>query len=243
MTGNSDIENSHLHRTVRITDLKADDRPREKAIRLGVKSLSDAELIALELGMGLPGMSALDMSRVMLEQCGNSLVKLASMPVREMMRRFKGVGEAKAVGLAAAFELGLRCRSELERMEPVRSVRASTDAYTFIRGDIEMLPYEEFWVLLLSRANVIMAKRLIGRGGVSATVVDIKLILREAIDHLASGIILVHNHPSGNIAPSGEDDRITRRVVEASALLDIKVLDHIIVSAKGYYSYNDNGRL
>lgn len=230
--------------SIKILDLSEGDRPREKALDAGVGSLSDTELLAIIIGMGLPGFSAIDMARHIMKESENSLATIARMPVREMMRRFKGVGKAKAVSIAAALELGRRASALLDRKdEKVRTIRSSRDAYDYMRCEIQNLPYEEFWVILLTRANTIMTKRLISRGGTAATVVDTKLVMQEALSHLASGMILVHNHPSGNLRPSGEDDVLTRRLCEAAKILDMKVLDHLVIAAGGYYSYNDEGRL
>lgn len=227
--------------SARIADLSADDRPREKAINGDIRNLTDAELIAITLGGGMQGKSVIDLSREMLRSVGGSLDDLARMPVKQMCRLFKGVGPAKAVSLAAAFELGMRCRDEKARKK-IR-VCSSADAFGYIRTDLERLDREEFWIITLSRANNITGKECIARGGTSATVVDIKLLMKMAVDKLASGIIAVHNHPSGNNRPSIEDDRLTKRIKEAAALLDIRLLDHIIVAGATYYSYNDEQRL
>lgn len=225
----------------RIADLSADDRPREKAMRNDIRSLSNSELLAIILGGGMAGKSVMDLSREMLSSAGGSLERLSRMPIAEMCRAFKGVGPAKAVSLAAAFELGVRCRDEGARQNNM--VRNSSDAYSYIRAYLERLDREEFWILTLSRSNRITDAIRISQGGTSATVVDIKLLIKMAVDKLASGIIAVHNHPSGNPSPSGEDDRLTSRIKEAAKLLDIRLLDHLIVAGDSYFSYSDNGRL
>ena len=227
--------------TGRMADLSADDRPREKAMRHGIRALSNAELIAITIGGGIPGKSVMELSREMLAKCSNSLDRFARMPISEMCRVFKGVGPAKAVSIAAAFELGLRCRDEKARS--LDAVRTSTDAFNYIRSSLERLDREEFWIITLTRANKITAAECVSRGGTAATVVDVKLMMKMAVDRLASGIIAVHNHPSGNPNPSGEDDRLTTRIKDACKLLDIKLLDHIIVAGSTYYSYNDQGKL
>lgn len=226
--------------TGRIADLKADERPREKALR-DIRALSDTELIALLLGGGVQGKSVIDLSREMLAKADNSLSVLSRMPVRQMCRMFKGVGPAKAVTLAAAFELGGRCRDESARENAF--VQSSKDAYDYLRCNLERLEREEFWILILSRSNRITGAECVSRGGTAGTIVDIKLLIKIAVDNLASGIIAVHNHPSGNLHPSVEDDRITNKIKEAAKLLDIRLLDHIIVGGDSYYSYNDHGRL
>lgn len=243
--GMDTINSAKTFTSIRVHDLQAEDRPREKAMLHGVKALSDAELLAIVLGGGLPGMSVLDMSRDMLLRCDNSLVNLSRSQIGEMKRKFKGVGDAKAVLISAVFELGRRWRDEMADVERRKRTRvaSSCDAYNFIRGRVELLPYEEFWVLMLSRSNTITEARCVSQGGTASTVVDSKLLFRHAIDALASGIILVHNHPSGNLKPSAQDDALTRRLSDAGKMLDIKVLDHLIVTADGYYSYNDEGRI
>lgn len=243
--GMDTINTPQTFTSIRVHDLQEDDRPREKAMRHGVKALSDAELLAIVLGGGLPGMSVLDMSRDMLQKSDNSLVTLSRFQIGEMKRKFRGVGDAKAVLVAAVFELGRRWRDEMADAAGRRRTRvtSSADAYRFIRGRVELLPYEEFWVLMLSRSNTITEARCVSQGGTAATVVDAKLLFRHAVDALAAGVILVHNHPSGNLTPSAQDDALTKRLSEAGRLLDIKVTDHLIVTADGYYSYNDEGRL
>lgn len=234
-------EEKKIGYTGRIADLSEDDRPREKAIRNDIRSLSNAELLAIILGGGMQGMSVMDLSREMLQRSHNSLYSLSRMRINEMCRTFKGVGPAKAVSLAAAFELGSRCRDEGIRENC--TVTQSKDAYEYVRGHLERLDHEEFWILILSRANKITAAECVSRGGTSGTVVDVKLLMKTAIDRLASGIIAVHNHPSGNLRPSMEDDSLTRKIKEGSKLLDIRFLDHLIVTSDAYYSYNDEGRL
>lgn len=228
-------------RKVRIADLNDDDKPREKAVSHGIRSLSNAELLAIIFGGGLPGMSVVDMSRDILASVNNSLTTLARMSIGQMARSYKGIGTAKAVALAAAFELGGRCRDEISTECVV--VRSSEDAFGYIRGNIENLEHEEFWIMILSRSNRIVAAQCVSRGGTAATVVDPKIIARTAIDHMASSVILAHNHPSGTLKPSVQDDALTTKIRDALALLDIRMLDHIIVAGKGYYSYSDNQRL
>ena len=234
-------EDKEIEFTGRIADLSEDDRPREKAIKNDIRSLSNAELLAIILGGGMQGKSVMDLSREMLNKAHNSLYSLSCMRINEMCRTFKGVGPAKAVSLAAAFELGIRCRDE--KAKTANTVRTSSDAYNYIRGHLERLDREEFWILTLTRANRITAAECVSRGGTSATVVDIKLLMKMAVDRLASGIIAVHNHPSGNLRPSAEDDRLTRKIKDAAQLLDMRLLDHLIIGSEGYYSYADQGSL
>ncbi len=217
--------------STRILDLSKDDMPREKALAHGIRALSDAELMAIIFGGGLPGMSVVDMARGILRDCDNRLDMLARLSMNELMSKYKGVGPAKAVSLAAA----------IGREDP--QIRSSRDAVALMSPLLEGLEYEEFWVLMLSRSNRVTYKRCISQGGTASTVVDVKLLLKRAIDCLAEGIILVHNHPSGNASPSGEDDRLTARIKDGAKILGINVLDHIIIARSKSYSYADEGRL
>lgn len=226
----------------RITDLSADDRPREKALRHGIRSLSDTELLAIIFGGGLPGVSVVEMARAILRDCDGRVDMLARLSMNELMSKYKGVGPAKAVSLAAAFELGRRNREQSASNEDPL-IRSSADVVNLMSPLLEALDYEEFWVLMLSRANRVTYRRLISQGGTAATVVDVKLLLKRAIDCLAESMILVHNHPSGNPQPSGEDDVLTRRIADGAKLLGIRVLDHVIIARQKSYSYQDNGRL
>lgn len=226
---------------LRIADLNADDKPREKALKHGIRSLTDAELMALVLGSGMHGKSVISLSREILRDNNHRISRVASLSVQEMSKKYQGIGPAKAITLAAAFELGTRCQRDLTVTDP--QVTGSKMVYDYMRQRVERLSYEEFHVLHLSRANRIISEHCVSRGGLSATVVDVKLVMKHAIDTLASGLIFVHNHPSGTLLPSVEDDRLTKKLKEAAAYFDIKVLDHVIISAKGYYSYNDEGRL
>lgn len=228
--------------STRILDLSKDDMPREKALAHGIRALSDAELMAIIFGGGLPGMSVVDMARGILRDCDNRLDMLARLSMNELMSKYKGVGPAKAVSLAAAFELGRRNREQaIGREDP--QIRSSRDAVALMSPLLEGLEYEEFWVLMLSRSNRVTYKRCISQGGTASTVVDVKLLLKRAIDCLAEGIILVHNHPSGNRLPSGEDDSLTRRICDGARILGIRVLDHVIIARGAYYSYADEGKL
>ena len=228
--------------STRILDMSRDDMPREKALAHGIRALSDAELLAIIFGGGLPGVSVIDMARGILRDCDNRVDLLARLSMNELMSKYKGVGPAKAVSLAAAFELGRRNREQaVTHVDP--QIKSSADAVALMSPMLEALEYEEFWVLMLSRANRVMYKRCISQGGTAATVVDVKLLLKRAIDCLAEGIILVHNHPSGNAKPSGEDDNLTRRIKDGAKILGINVLDHIIIARNKSYSYADEGRL
>ncbi|MCM1519658.1 MAG: DNA repair protein RadC [Lachnoclostridium sp.] len=229
-------------RPLRIADLDSDDKPREKALSMGIRSLTNAELMAIILGGGIQGMSVIDLARLILHRNGNSLTAVAKMSLAEMSAKFKGVGPAKAVSLAAAFELGARYRDEMARPEGM-TIRGAEDVYKLMRSQLEVIDHEEFWILLLSRSNQVKFKICISQGGTAATVVDIKMLLKRALDGLADSIILVHNHPSGNLRPSVEDERLTRRIKDGAAMLDIRVLDHVIIGQGGYYSFRDNSNV
>ncbi|MDE7406993.1 MAG: DNA repair protein RadC [Muribaculaceae bacterium] len=226
---------------MRIADMPEADKPREKAMAHGVGSLTDSELIAILLGSGLQGKSVVQLSREILARCGDRLGTLSRMTIGELMRDVRGIGPAKAITLLAAIELGSRCRSDLALQNP--QITSSEAIFEYMRPSLERVSHEEFWMLILNRANRVMSKWLISQGGMASTVVDVRLLFKKAIDQQASSIVLVHNHPSGALRPSPEDDKLTRRIKDGASLLDIRVLDHLIVSAAGYYSYHDEGRL
>lgn len=235
------MANNPVTRPPRIADLSADDRPREKAIKHGIRSLTDTELMAIVLGSGTTVMPVTELSRQILNASGDKLTNVARLSIQEMCKKYLGIGPVKAVRLAAAFELGRRCATE----QPVElpAVRCSSDIYNYIRTDIELLDYEEFWVILLSRSNRIIGKFNLSAGGTTATVVDVKLLVKHVVDRLAAGIAVVHNHPSGNFNPSGADDNLTSKIKGACDLFDVRLIDHLIITSSGYYSYADNGRL
>lgn len=223
-----------------IKDLAADDRPRERALKNGIKSLSNVELLAILLGSGTRGESVVDLCQRILNTCGNKLNNIAKMSVKDLTKQFRGIGEAKAITILAALELGRRYRNEEMPQRP--QVTSSIVVYEYIRMDLIHLPHEEFWLITLDHAKHITGKFRMSSGGTSMTIVDTKLILKTAIDHLADGIIIVHNHPSGNNTPSRNDDAITQKLRTGCKALDIEMVDHLIVSETGYYSYIDEGR-
>lgn len=230
-----------LVETRRVADLDVADKPREKALQNGITSLSNAELLAIVFGSGLPGRSVVDLSRDILRDNDNRLSRLARLSMHEIVKKYKGIGTAKAVSLAAAFELGARCALDMKQLDP--QVKGSDTVYERLRGTMELLNYEEFRVVHLNRANRIIFEETVSKGGTASTLVDVKLVMKSALDKLSSALIFVHNHPSGNLTPSAADDQLTQRLRKAAELLDIRVLDHIIITSQGYYSYNDNGRL
>ncbi len=225
----------------RISDLSQEDRPREKALALGVEALTTTELIALLLGSGTPGESVINLSQRILAESGNSLQELSRRTIKNLVRSFKGVGDAKAVTLLAAIELGKRYAQEGPVEKPI--IDLPEKAYNLMRDKLMGLDHEEFWAIYLNNAKRVIARTRISQGGTTATVVDVKIVLRNALDHLAAAIILVHNHPSGTLRPSRQDDAITERITKAAALIDVHVVDHIIFTKNGYLSYNEAGKM
>src|SRR6478609_649590 len=217
-----------------------EDRPREKLLMKGTSALSDAELIAILIGSGTANLSAVEVSKKILAHGGNGLNELARLSVKELMK-VKGIGEAKAITIVAALELGRR-RKETDIDEKPK-ISSSKDAFDVLKADMMDLQHEEFWVLLLNRANRVIKKKRISEGGVSGTVADPKIIYKMALEELASGVIVAHNHPSGNLTPSQSDIDLTRKLKEAGKFLEIQLLDHIIICGQKYFSFADEGML
>lgn len=223
-----------------IREWAKDDRPRERLMAQGPLSLSDAELLAILVRTGTQRMNALEMAREILRAGGNDLGRLGRMSVADLMK-VHGMGEAKAITIAAALELGRRRREE--RGPERRQITTSIDAYEELRPVLADLPHEQFWLLVLDRGNKVTDKCCVSDGGMHGTVADPKRIFKEALDRRAAGIILAHNHPSGQLRPSNEDISLTRKLVEGAKLLDIAVQDHLIVTERGFYSFADQGML
>ncbi|WP_018343241.1 RadC family protein [Cytophaga aurantiaca] len=224
----------------RILSWAEEDRPREKLLLKGISALSDAELIAILLGSGTTNLSAVDLAKQIMQDNNQNLHSLAKQSVKDL-QKFKGIGEAKAITLVSALELGRRRKVSEVEIKP--QVKSSEDVYNYIQGDLADLPYEEFWILLLNRANRIEKKIRISTGGVSGTIADPKLIYKYALENLASSIILVHNHPSGNKKPSDADCSLTKKLCEAGRFLEIPVLDHVIICNHTWYSFADEGKI
>jgi len=217
-----------------------EDRPREKLLGKGRHVLTEAELIAILISSGNREETAVELSKRILSSVGNNLNELGKLSVHELMK-FKGIGEAKAISIIAALELGRRRKdSETLKREIIIS---SKDVYEVMKSSFLDLPHEEFWMLILNRANAVIKKELISRGGVAGTVVDTKIIFKTAIEHYASSIIICHNHPSGNKLPSEADIKITRSIKEAGKIMEIPLSDHLIMTDSGYYSFADEGIL
>jgi DNA repair protein RadC len=217
-----------------------EDRPREKLLLKGKSALSDAELIAILIGSGTAKLTAVDVAKLILSAIQNDLNELARLSVKDLMKH-KGIGEAKAITIVSALELGRR-RKESSVTVKTR-ITCSTDIYNYIKPQLLDLPHEEFWIILLNRANIVMKKESISSGGVAGTVADPKIIFKKALEQLASSVILVHNHPSGNIKPSTADISLTQKMKQAGQFLDLPILDHIIFTDTDYYSFADEGIL
>ena len=223
-----------------ITAWAEEDRPREKMLLKGKISLTDAELLAILLGSGTVGQSAVSLAQTILASVEFNLQELGKRSIGEL-QRFKGVGEAKAIAIAAALELGRRRQLSDLRERP--RITGSRDAFNAIAPLMTDLHHEEFWVLLLNKANEVIARERLSTGGAAGTVVDAKMFYKTALDARAAGAIALHNHPSGNLQPSQADIELTRRLCKAGELLDLPLLDHLIVSERGYYSFADEGML
>lgn len=222
-----------------IKEWAVDDRPRERAMRNGISTLSKSELLAILVGTGNDEESAVDLMKRVLDSCGNSISELARFTVDDLCA-FRGIGPAKAISIMAACELWKRREgSESEQV----CITSSRDLYNYFHPILCDSPVERCYVMLLNRMNRVIDHVLIGTGGLTATVVDIRLVMREALMKRATTIALCHNHPSGNIKPSREDDKLTENLCQACKVMNIRMLDHIVLTDGAYYSYNDEARL
>lgn len=217
-----------------------DDRPREKMLLKGRHALSDAELIAILLGSGTAARSALEVAQDILHKAKNNLHAMGQMTVHDF-KTFKGVGDARAITLCAAIELGRR-RQVVSSKQKIK-ITSSTSAFDILRVDLADLLHEEFYVLYLNRGNYVIEKKQLSKGGIAGTVADGKIIFKTALELNASGIILAHNHPSGNKQPSEQDKRLTKQLKDFGKLVEIEVLDHLIITSDTYYSFADEGIL
>lgn len=227
-----------MEKGLKILEWAEEDRPREKLLLKGRTQLTDAELIAILIGSGNRKLSAVELAKQILADSENNLNKLAKYTVNDL-QQFNGIGEAKAISIISALELGRR-RGNSES-ETRKQIRSSQDVYDHIRPKLIDQPVEQFWILCLNRSNKIIKNRLISHGGVSGTVADPKVIFKMALEDLASGIILIHNHPSGNLKPSHADEKLTEKMVASGKLLEIPVLDHLIFTDESYFSFADEG--
>ncbi len=219
-----------------IKNWSKDDQPREKLLFKGRTSLSDAELVAILIGSGNKDESAVALCKRILASVGNNLSELGKLSVKQLMD-FKGIGEAKAISIAAALELGRRRRGE-EALEKIK-ILSSNSVFELMQPIIGELEHEEFWILYLTHSNKVIQKMQLSKGGITGTLVDVRLVLKKALELGATGLILAHNHPSGGLKPSKADLEVTNKLRRASENLDIKVLDHLIVTEKAYFSFAD----
>lgn len=226
--------------SLKITDWAAEDRPREKLIHKGTSSLSNAELLGILISSGTRNKSAVDLGRELLSMAKNNLNSLGKLTISDLTK-LHGIGPARAVTIAAALELGRR-RKLAEAEDAVR-IKCSKDVADIFQPILSDLAHEEFWILYLNRSNRVISRMKLSQGGISGTVIDVRLILKKAVECLASGIILCHNHPSGNLNPSEADTKITKKIREAGSYMDVQLLDHLIISEKEYFSFADNGLL
>ena len=227
-----------MYKKLSIKEWAVEDRPREKMMIKGIRSLSEAELVAILIGSGSLEESAVELSRRVMASVNNNLNELGKKTIKDF-QEFKGIGPAKAITISAAMELGRR-RKESGPDEKLKVI-TSADAAAIFKPLLSDLAHEEFWILLLNRNNLVLDKIMVSQGGLSGTVIDVRIILKMALDKLACSIILCHNHPSGNLLPSEADKEITRKIKEAGKHMDIPILDHVIIGNGSYFSFADEG--
>lgn len=227
-----------MNKKLSIKEWAEEDRPREKLLLKGTRALSEAELLAILIGSGNTTESAVELSRRIMDSVRHDLNELGKCQVADLTR-FNGIGQAKAVNIMAAMELGRRRKAQAV---PDRiTISSSADVAGYFGPLLEDLPHEEFWVLFLNRSNTEIGKLMVSQGGLSGTVIDVRIILKAALEKYASALILCHNHPSGNVQPSDADRKITRKIKDAASLMDMKVLDHLIIAREQYFSFADEG--
>lgn len=222
----------------RIKSWAEEDRPREKMLLKGRSALSDAELVAILIGSGTREVSAVELSREILSHAQNSLAELSKMGISDLMK-FKGIGEAKAITLYAAMEIARRRAACGDKMR--LKIRSSKDAFDCVKSELSDLKHEEFYVILLNRANEVLGKSQVSKGGLSGTIADGKVIFSKALEVKASALILAHNHPSGQLKPSEEDKKLTKSYIAFGKYIDLPILDHLILADDNYFSFADNG--
>ena len=224
-----------------IREWAEDDRPREKMLLKGAQSLSDAELLAILIGSGNRNESAVELSRRIMRECKDNINELAQLSIADLCKRFKGIGEAKAITIMAALEIGKRRKTSeiLER----KKITSSLDLFNLFEPQLVDLPHEEFWIGLLNGANKVIEIKRLTQGGSRQTVVDIPMLLKMALEKSAQALVVAHNHPSGQNRPSHEDEQITRRIKAGCEAIGITLLDHIIIARGAYYSFADEGKM
>lgn len=223
-----------------IRNWAAEDRPREKMMEKGEQSLTNAELLAILIGSGTPKKSAVQLMKEVLDACGNRLSSLSRMSLEELTA-FNGVGTAKALTIKAATEIGRR--RALEKASDTCRIESAGDVYNMMRPMMQDLSHEEFWVLLLNNSARVIKKVRLSAGGLTQTAVDVRMILKEALIVEATNMVVCHNHPSGALFPSRDDENITRRIMSAAETMNIRLIDHVIVTDGQYYSFADNGKI
>ena len=228
-------------RRLTIREWAEDDRPREKMLRKGAQSLSDAELLAILIASGNKNETAVELSRRILHDCNDNLNELAQLSIADLCKRFKGIGEAKAITIIAALEIGRR-RKTNEMLER-KKISSSKDLFDLFEPQLIDLPHEEFWIGLLNGANKVMEIKRLTQGGTRQTVVDVPMLLKMSLEKTAQAIVVAHNHPSGQNRPSHEDEEITRRIKKGCEAIGINFLDHIIIARGEYFSFSDEGKL
>ncbi|NVK53672.1 MAG: DNA repair protein RadC [Flavobacteriaceae bacterium] len=214
-----------------------EDRPREKLMLHGKSVLTDVELMAILIGSGTKEESAVELSKRIFNSVNNNINQLAGLSLEQLMH-FKGIGEARAISIVTALELGKRRHFEKKEERPI--IKSSLDAYNILQPILGELQHEEFWVLFLNNSNKIIAKQQLSKGGITSTMVDVRLLFKRALEFASIGIIVAHNHPSEKLKPSNADKQLTQKIKEAGAILDIKLLDHIIITQKDYFSFVDS---
>ena len=229
--------NASYQSSLNIKNWPEEDRPREKLLSKGPSILTNAELLGILLGSGYQAQSAVGLAKNILTSVNNDLHQLAQLSVNDLIK-FKGVGHAKAINIISALELGRR-RDEF-KLKSNKIITCSKDIYEFMRAEMMDIQHEEFWIILLKRNNEVIAKKQISKGGISGTLVDPKIVFKHALDGHASSLILIHNHPSGNMSASQADISLTKKLKKAGDLLDISIIDHIIYTHNGYYSFVDH---
>ncbi len=217
-----------------------DDKPREKLVQKGRSVLSDAELIAILIGSGSRNESAVELSKRILASSNNSLNELGRLSIKQLMQ-FKGIGEAKAVTIAAALEIGRRRRGE--EAQKITKISSSKSVFELLQPRMGELEHEEFWIVYMNNSNKVLHTAQLSKGGITGTLVDVRLVMRQALELGSVALILAHNHPSGTLKPSNADKQITKKLKLAAGALDLKVLDHLIITQKEYYSFADEGIL
>lgn len=213
-----------------------DDKPREKLVQKGRSVLSDAELIAILIGSGSRNESAVELSKRILASVGNNLNELGKLSIKQLMQ-FKGIGEAKAVTIAAALEMGRRRRGE--EAQKITKITSSKSVFELLQPKMGELEHEEFWIVYLNNSNKVLQTSQLSKGGITGTLVDVRLVMRQALEFGAVALVLAHNHPSGTLKPSNADKQITQKLKSAALALDLKILDHLIITQKEYFSFAD----